>query len=59
MELSLKSPTINNLYKTKKRHLFQADPVNLMHLTNELERALNESTSRHSRKLQNIISNSQ
>ncbi|XP_076255258.1 COMM domain-containing protein 2 isoform X1 [Rhynchophorus ferrugineus] len=59
MELSLKSPNTNNSNLNIKRHLFQTDPTNLLHLTNELDRALNESRSRYSRKVQNIISNIQ
>lgn len=35
--------------------LLQTDPTNLVHITEELEKALNESRSRHSRKIQRVL----
>ncbi|ENN79522.1 COMM domain-containing protein 2 [Dendroctonus ponderosae] len=39
--------------------LLQTDPTNLMHLANELQAALDESRSRHCRKIHRILTNRQ
>lgn len=41
----------------KQHHLIQTDITNLMHITQELEKALLESRSRHSRRIQKILNN--
>lgn len=56
MNLSLKT-TDGKEKENIEHHLIQTDPTNLLHLTNELERALSESRSRHSRKVEKIINN--
>lgn len=37
---------------TEKHMLLQVDPTNLVHIADELEKALAESHSRHSRRIQ-------
>lgn len=51
MDLQLKTEGEDNV----KHVLLQTDPTNLVHLTEELEKALNESRSRHSRKIQRVL----
>lgn len=56
--LDLTFKTLHEGGETETRHcLLQTDPTNLLHLVNELENALNEATSRYSRKVQRILNN--
>lgn len=57
MDLQLK--TENKEYEDDniEHVLLQTDPTNLIHVAEELEKALNESRSRHSRKIQRALSN--
>lgn len=57
MELILTSPNAVNEEDDKERLLLQTDPNNLLHLTEELERALLESRNRHSRRIQKTLIN--
>lgn len=53
MDLQLKQ---ENSSDESVKHLFlQTDPTNLVHVAEELEKALNESRSRHSRKIQRAL----
>lgn len=51
MDLQLKTENEEDV----KHVLLQTDPTNLVHLTEQLEKALNESRSRHSRKIQRAL----
>lgn len=42
---------------TKQHIILQTDPTNLVHMTEVLEQALNESRSRHVRRVQNAFQN--
>lgn len=54
MDLQLKQDEEDG--QGKHEHiLLQTDPTNLVHITEELEKALNESRSRHSRKIQRAL----
>ncbi|CAG9835241.1 unnamed protein product [Diabrotica balteata] len=53
MELTTKTEVGGTFEKEKC--LLQTDPNNLLHIVNELERALAESKSRHSRKIQRAL----
>ncbi|KAJ8920910.1 hypothetical protein NQ315_015703 [Exocentrus adspersus] len=53
MELVLKTQSDNGT--EKESILLQTDPNNLLHIANELEHALSESRSRHSRKIQRAL----
>lgn len=55
MDLQLKTENKDNGGEEVKHVLMQTDPTNLVHLSEELERALNESRSRHSRKIQRAL----
>lgn len=55
MDLQLKTENKENGDTDIKHVLLQTDPTNLVHLTEELEKALNESRSRHSRKIQRAL----
>ncbi|GJQ82173.1 hypothetical protein Trydic_g6004 [Trypoxylus dichotomus] len=57
MELILTMPNSNEEGENKKHMLLQTDPNNLLHITEELERALVESRSRHSRRIQKALVN--
>ncbi|CAH1183757.1 unnamed protein product [Phaedon cochleariae] len=57
MELQLKTDRGDGTGSKKENILLQTDPNNLMHITNELEKALNESRSRQSRKIQRALKN--
>ncbi|XP_060518826.1 COMM domain-containing protein 2-like isoform X2 [Cylas formicarius] len=57
MDLILKTQSDDSQQIT--HNLLQTDPTNLVHLCNELENALVESKSLHSRKIQRALSNLQ
>ncbi|CAH0558277.1 unnamed protein product [Brassicogethes aeneus] len=57
LDLSLKTSDKDKLESEKESILLQTDPTNLLHIANELEKALIESRSRHSRKIQRALSN--
>lgn len=57
MDLSLKIQKENSANCDVEHHIFQTDANNLVHITNELEKALEESRSRHCRKLQRALTN--
>lgn len=59
MDLTLKTHNQESLVPELTHKLLQTDPTNLIHLTNELEKALVESRSRHSRKIQRALNNVQ
>lgn len=59
MDLTLKTHKEDSLDPELKHTLLQTDPTNLLHLANELENALVESRSRHSRKIQRALNNMQ
>ncbi|XP_066155634.1 COMM domain-containing protein 2 [Euwallacea fornicatus] len=55
MDLTLKTEQGAEAHIEHK--LLQTDITNLLHIANELEKALSESRSRHSRKVQRVLSN--
>ncbi|VEN34656.1 unnamed protein product [Callosobruchus maculatus] len=56
MELTLKNEsTDNQLESVREKVMLQTDPNNLMHIADELERALNEAKSSHSRRIRRIL----
>ncbi|CAH1971481.1 unnamed protein product [Acanthoscelides obtectus] len=56
MELSLKNESPNNpLGSVCEKVMLQTDPNNLVHLADELERALYEAKSSHSRRIPRIL----
>lgn len=57
MDLTLKKENSKGGEDENTHFLLQTDPVNLAHLTEELERALVESRSRHSRRIQRAFLN--
>ncbi|XP_023020525.1 COMM domain-containing protein 2 [Leptinotarsa decemlineata] len=57
MELELKTERDDKSGSKKEKILLQSDPNNLMHIANELEKALLESKSRYSRKIQRTLKN--
>lgn len=57
MELALKKRNEEGLGIDREKILLQTDPNNLIHIANELENALIESRSRHSRKIQRALKN--
>ncbi|KAJ8942845.1 hypothetical protein NQ314_009907 [Rhamnusium bicolor] len=56
MELKLKTEK-DGAETENEKILLQTDPNNLLHVANELEKALVESRSRHSRKIQRALKN--
>ncbi|KAJ8960794.1 hypothetical protein NQ318_020090 [Aromia moschata] len=57
MELQLKTRKDYEMDVEKEKILLQTDLNNLLHMANELENALVESRSRHSRKIQRALKN--
>lgn len=57
MELVLKKKNEESTGIDREKILVQTDPNNLLHIANELESALTESRSRHSRKIQRALKN--
>lgn len=57
MDLTLKTKSENFETDNFKHVLLQTDPNNLQHLAEELESALIESRSRHSRRIQRAFTN--
>lgn len=54
MDLCLETGSENkHLENSKQNLILQTDPTNLVHMTQVLEQALNESRSRHVRRIQN------
>ncbi|KAK5645948.1 hypothetical protein RI129_004412 [Pyrocoelia pectoralis] len=60
MDLVLTEPPNSIEQESTQKHLLlQTDPSNLLHMTEMLEKALIESRSRHSRRIQHAFSNQQ
>lgn len=57
MELILKKKNEESMRIDREKIFVQTDPNNLQHIANELENALTESRSRHSRKIQRALKN--
>ncbi|XP_044266398.1 COMM domain-containing protein 2 [Tribolium madens] len=57
LDLALKTLKDDGSGYHKEHHLLQTDVTNLQHIAHELEKALNESRSRHSRKIQRTLDN--
>lgn len=57
LDLGLKTLKEDGSGYEKEHHLLQTDITNLQHITHELEKALIESRSRHSRKIQRALDN--
>ena len=58
MDLTLKTANENSNGSFDNKHvLLQTDPTTLLHVADELERALTESRSRHSRRMQHAFTN--
>lgn len=55
MDLQLKTENNSGEGECVEHVFLQTDPTNLVHMTEELEKALNESRSRHSRKIQRAL----
>lgn len=55
MDLQLKTENGTGDGDRVEHVLLQTDPTNLVHIAEELEKALNESRSRHSRKIQRAL----
>nr|CAH7747581.1 unnamed protein product [Callosobruchus chinensis] len=56
MELTLKNESPDNqLESVREKVMLQTDPNNLLHIAEELERALNEAKSSHSRRIRRIL----
>ncbi|RZB39770.1 COMM domain-containing protein 2 [Asbolus verrucosus] len=57
LDLSLKTMNDEGCDYNKEHILLQTDVTNLLYITQELEKALTESRSRHSRKIQRALNN--
>lgn len=57
MDLQLKKEDADGGSTELEHVLLQTDPTNLVNITEELEKALMESRSRHSRKIQRALEN--
>lgn len=53
-----KSDNVNDEMDNLEHIKLQTDPNNLLHLAEELESALNESRTRHARRIQRAFANS-